>query len=62
MVNERVPVAVVGTGYYGSRHVAKYRSLPSARLAAVVDDAAAQPVEETPVETQPAAEEPAKAE
>jgi len=34
---EPIPVAVVGSGYYGSRHVAKYRSLPGARLAAVVD-------------------------
>ncbi len=34
---EPIPVAVVGTGYYGSRHVAKYRALPGARLVAVVD-------------------------
>ncbi len=32
---EPIPVAVVGTGYYGSRHVAKYRGLPGARLVAV---------------------------
>lgn len=34
---EPIPVAVVGSGYYGSRHVAKYRSLETARLVAVVD-------------------------
>ncbi len=37
MVDEPIPVAVVGAGYYGSRHVAKYQSLAGARLAAVVD-------------------------
>ncbi|MBK7975742.1 MAG: Gfo/Idh/MocA family oxidoreductase [Deltaproteobacteria bacterium] len=36
-MTEPIPVAVVGSGYYGSRHVAKYRALPGARLVAVVD-------------------------